>query len=696
MKTSHRKRNANPNDTLLQKGIGLHNRGQLAEAATVYAQVLSTDPNIADAWHLAGVIAHQVGQHQQGIEYIQRAISLQGDVAAYYQNLATTLLAVARFEEALIAANKCLKLNRDCPRGWNVRGIALQQLGNKREATESFENAIENDDNHVDAWLNLGRLHLELGKLDKAESCTQRVLQLNPRHLAALNNLGTIHRNRCSLHDAIRQFEAARKVNPESVKTLVNLGIAYQEANRFQEAQAVVNKALQLEPTHANAWSCVGKCHQMLADTEMALHCFRKAHTLDPTDIAAADNFLFALNLSSSISRRSVVNEHIEWANRFPALQTPTAFGNYRLPHKQLRIGYVSPDFCNHPLVSFVLPILQQHDREQVETYCYTLSDVVDETTKQVRECSDHWRSLHSLSGHDAQLQIVADEIDILIDLAGHTANNRLSIFAHRAAPVQVSMLGYLNTTGLRTMDYVISDEVRDPVSDDDFYVETVWRLPDGGSCWLPPGNCPEVRPAPVKENGFVTLGSMHRPNKLTDETLALWASVMKRVENARLRVFHSSFAKAPELRAKVHERLVASGIAKSRFEIVSESADGQYLSAYHNIDLLLECTPWSSGTTALESMWMGVPIPTIYGDRPMRRPTASALHRMGLPELVADSAEAYTQIVAGLCGDASELLRLRTELRERMRTTICDADTYVGQLEAAYREMWQRWCDGH
>lgn len=677
-------------NALLEKGIALHNRGELADAAVAYSQILSADPTVADAWHLSGLVAHQVGRNQQSLNCLSRAISLRDDVSAYHLNLATVLLSVDEFEHAAVAAKKCLTLDAKCASAWNVHGIAMQNLGERTAASDSYKSATRIDSGHVDAWLNLSSLHLQADAPLDCQQAAKRVLEIDPRNLIALNNLGSACRDLGELDAAIDHYRRAVEVDPNCVKTLVNLGITCQERNRFREGHDALRRALNLEPTHANAWCCTGKLHLAEANIDDAIKCFQTAYELDPTHSPAANTFLFALNLSAKLSRAEVREQHIKWANKQPR-RPSVSFANCPDRSRRLRIGYVSPDFRSHAMASFTLPILQCHDSAEVEIFCYSQTDVRDDTTQLIESESDHWRSIAGLDTTTVVEAVERDEIDILVDLAGHTANNRLDVFAARAAPIQISMLGYLNTTGLSQIDYVITDSVRDPESEDQFYVESVWRLPNAGCCWLPPKDTPDVVSAPVCTSGTITFGSTHRPDKLTDETLQMWANVMAATPESRLLLFRSSFGSSPELRKRVTERLCAAGIARDRLD-VRWSVDDTHFSIYNEIDILLECTPWSSGTTALEAMWMGVPVSTIYGDRPAGRPTASALTRLALPDLIAESTDTYPQIVTQLASDHQRLADLRLSLRKRMQETMADAASFVRQLESAYRQMWHRW----
>lgn len=676
---------------LMKFAVERHLSGDLEAAGNVYRKVLAKKPGFAEAWNLSGVLAYQIGRHEDGIRYITHAISLRDDIPEYHLNLATALMAEDHADEAETSSRKCLELDPNHKLAWSVLGSALHEQDSVKEAIQCFERAIEIDENHIDPWVNLGRLYRETNQLAKAEKCALRSLQIDANHPVALSNLGAVRHSQGRDDEALPLFERSLQTQPNAVPVLVNKGNSLQKLGRFQEAEAAFSKAIETEPSNANAWNSLGYLFGMFAQTQDALDCFQQAIELDPRHASAASNYLFGLN-AADVSREQSFSTHIEIAKLAPDEQ-PKVFANVRDPQRQLRIGYLSPDLRMHPLVSFFEPILESHSTDKFDVFCYANVEKPDSVTARLQAKSPHWRSTFGVVDADVVTMIMHDQIDILIDLAGHTADNRLTVFAQRAAPVQVSMLGYLNTTGLATMDYLVSDEIRDPPSEDQFNTEEIIRLPEGGCCWSPPENAPAIQSPPLTRRGHVTFGSMHRPNKLTDRTLRLWSEIVNGVANSRLLLFHNAYQDSVELQGMLLSRLQAAGIEPDRIDVAWDDTN-EYLVAYEEMDLLLESVPWSSGTTALEAMWQGVPVPTLYGASPCGRATASALNRLGLGELVAANEAEYIQLVSSLVKDTDLLESLRFDLRPLMQTTICDADAFVRHLESSYRKMWKRVCD--
>jgi predicted O-linked N-acetylglucosamine transferase (SPINDLY family) len=366
-------------------------------------------------------------------------------------------------------------------------------------------------------------------------------------------------------------------------------------------------------------------------------------------------------------------------------------FVNVPDPDRRLRVGYISPDFRRGPLAAFIEPVLAAHDPSQVEVFAYAELARADEVTERLQSLVHSWR--RTRDGGDDQVadQIRADKIDILVDLAGHTANHRLGVFARKPAPVQVTYLGYAGTTGLGTVDFRLTDAIADPAGEPAHHVEEVVRLPGCFCCYAPPTDAPEI--GPYTEHHPVTFGSPHKLIKLNDRVIELWARVLQVVPNSRLLLCRNTLN--GETLTYWRRRVESHGIAHDRVELrqAVQSAEG-YLATYQEMDVLLDVFPWTGHAVTCEALWMGVPVVTLLGDRFAGRMSASVLTSLGLTDLVATNADQYVTIAARLANDRSGLARLRSELRERMRESpLCDAGRFTKGLEESYRWMWRRWC---
>ncbi|MCA9223535.1 MAG: tetratricopeptide repeat protein [Planctomycetales bacterium] len=675
--------------TLLEQAAEMHRAGRLLEAGQIYHRVLAADPMASDAWNLVGVLAHQVGQSAEAIAHIGRAIQLRPDAADYHLNLASALMADGKPAEAEASCRRCLRIASPHVTAWNVLGNSLVAQSRHDEAFACFERVLQRQPDDAEALCNLGSLRFLRGELAEAERLQRRAVELNPRLFQAWSNLGAILRALGRRDEAVSCLQQALTLQPHSIEVLVNLGNVHHQQGDHVTALDYLQQALARDGEHAGAWNALGVVLQELTEYAQAADCFRRALEKRPECAAYGSNYLYCLNLFDDWSPEEVGDEHRAWGQQFTEIirreSAPFTDWPRKNSARRLRIGYVSPDFRSHPLNSFFEPILHHHDRERFEICCYAEVASPDRVTRRLREASDMWRSTCGLSDRQMAERIHADEIDILVDLAGHTANNRLAALVHKPAPVQVSMLGYFATTGLAAVDYYVTDETRAPAGAERQFVERLVRLPGGGCCWQPPLDSPKVRPR--QTDAPFTFGSTHRLDKLTDGTLDLWAAVLQANPKARLLIFRTSLAGSPGLREQIVERLAARGLAPARIELAWETS-GSYLEAYHRMDVLLDVVPWGAGTTVYESLWMGVPLPTWCQPRPAMRGAASALHRLGLDDLIADSFDDFVTVASRLAQDASRLAELRRALRERVRETLANAERFTRELEAAYEWM--------
>jgi protein O-GlcNAc transferase len=343
----------------------------------------------------------------------------------------------------------------------------------------------------------------------------------------------------------------------------------------------------------------------------------------------------------------------------------------------------------------FVEPLLENHDRQVAEVFCYAEVMQPDAVTMHLKGLADHWLVTVGLSDDEMAERIGTDGIDILVDLAGHTANNRLRVFARKPAPVQVTWLGYPNTTGLEAIDYRLVDAVTDPVGEADaFASETLVRLEGGFLCYGGLKGAPEPAASPCRKTGTVTFGSFNNPAKVSAATFDAWATLLARLPQARLLLKGKPFADAAT-RALFLARLGERGVAAERVELMAWLPDAAaHLGLYNQVDIALDPFPYNGTTTTCEALWMDAPVVTLRGDRHAGRVGASLLSQIGLTDLIANSVEEYVEIARALAGDPGRLDDLRRSLRPRLAASpLCDGRAFARKIEAAFRNMWQQWC---
>jgi predicted O-linked N-acetylglucosamine transferase (SPINDLY family) len=398
------------------------------------------------------------------------------------------------------------------------------------------------------------------------------------------------------------------------------------------------------------------------------------------------------------LAAADVYREHRRWdEQQAGGIKQPKLTIGSRDPGRRLRVGYVSPDLKQHSVAYFLEPLLREHDHSVVEVFCYAEVLRPDATTLNLQSHADHWLRTVGYSDDALARRITSDGIDILVDLAGHTADNRLGVFARKPAPVQVNWLGYPNTTGLRAMDYRLVDEITDPPGEaDQTASERLIRLAEGFLCYAAPYAAPQPAPPPSVRTGRIVFGSFNNPAKLSSITLRTWATLMKRVPDSQL-LLKGSALHEPGSRDLFQAHLHAHDIDLTRVVMRGRTPGvAEHLSVYADVDIALDPFPYNGTTTTCEALWMGVPVVTLLGDRHAARVGASLLTQIKRPELIADSPEGYVEIAAKLAAEPERLAQLRATLRDQMsRSPLCDAPGFAHKVETAYRTMWQKFCDG-
>ena len=556
--------------------------------------------------------------------------------------------------------------------------------------------AIGAEPNCAEAHHQLGNLLKSQGRYLAAVASLQEAARLAPNEAAIHLNLGVACLELPALDEAIACFQRALRLEPGRPEAHNILGHALLAAGRCTEAIAALDSALRLRPGYAAAHDNLGRAYKAQGRTAEAIIQHRAALAIKP-DPNTHSNLLYSLNLLEGLSPAAVYLEHRQWAERHAgAASARAAFPEWDFsPGRRLRIGFVSPDFVHHAVSYFFAPVLAHLDRGQFETFCYSNALVPDEVTERFRGQAEHWRDIARLGDAAAAELIRGDRIDVLFDLAGHTARHRLLVFAARPAPVQVTWLGYPNTTGLAEVDYRLTDAVCDPAARSEaWHSETLVRLPGGFSCYSPPADAPPVGPLPAAAAGHLTFGSCNNFAKVTPAMIGWWAAVLGDHPGSRLLLKSRGLADAATAQ-RVREGFARAGVTGDRL-----SLDGQdrsvhdHLRLYHRIDVALDTFPYNGTTTTCEALWMGVPVVTRAGETHAARVSASFLTQVGCPEWIAESAEGYRAICRRLGADLPRLAAIRAGLRERFRRSpLADGPGFVRRLETAVRSLWARRC---
>jgi predicted O-linked N-acetylglucosamine transferase (SPINDLY family) len=464
-------------------------------------------------------------------------------------------------------------------------------------------------------------------------------------------------------------------------------------AGELDEAAQCLRRAIQLHPRERSATT-----HNTLANTlrlqgklAEALEHYAISLSIEPDAADVRSNYLYVHNCLAEQNLSAIFQAHREFGARCDRPMPPAARVGGGTPGR-LRVGYVSPDFRQHSVAHFIEPVLAAHDRERFEVFCYANNTVSDDTTRRLKALVPQWRLIHGRDDAEVAQLIRADGIDILVDLAGHTAKNRLPLFGLKPAPVQVTWLGYPNTTGMTTMDFRITDRFADPPGESDsLHTERLYRMPECFLCFLPPAPSPDVGPLPALHRGFVTFASFNNFAKITPQVIAAWARLLQRVPGSRLAMKNISMD-AAHVREHLRTALARAGIEAARLELLSPSATPmEHLERYNAVDIGLDPFPYNGTTTTCDALWMGVPVVALEGRSHVGRVGVSLLNNAGLAQLVARDGDDYVEIAARLAGDLPRLASLRGALRERLRASpLMDAPRFTRHLEAAYADMWR------
>jgi len=670
-----------------------HRAGQLQEAERLYRQVLGEDPNHTHAMYLLSVLSMSAGKLDEAARLLERAIERSPDNPAFHSNLGEIYRRLGRNDEAVQALLTALSQKPDLPEPAFNLGLALRALGEAEMALFCFERAADFKYDSFPVQYALATALRLRGNLDRAVGHFQCALALNPKSIEATIDLGNVLQSLGRTDAAIAVFRRAIDVNPNLALAHNNLGSAWLDKFELDEATLCFRRALEIDPSFSPAHNNLANVMKDHARLDEAISGFRRAVECAPDDYQVHSNLVYTLSFHPEYDAQAILSEAKSWcrqhADRFASEAKPHT--NERSPDRRLRIGYVSPDFRDHCQSFFTIPLLSHHDRRAFEIFCYSSVPNADGVTERLRGHADQWRDIASLDDAAGAERIRRDEIDILVDLTMHMAKGRLPLFARKPAPLQIAWLAYPGTTGLSTIDYRITDPFLDPAESgrDDAYAERSLRLPDTFWCYDPLGG-PEVSVLPALTRGHMTFGCLNNFCKTNRRVFELWARVLRAVPDSRLFLL----APSAEPRREIQRFFQDAGVDPKRLHFVGRRPRLAYLSHYHRIDVCLDTFPYNGHTTSLDALWMGVPVVTLVGDTVVGRAGLGQAMNLGLPDLVAKSPDEYVERAVALSRDLPRLARLRAELRGRMeRSPLMDAPRFACNLEAAYRDVWQRYC---
>jgi len=596
-----------------------------------------------------------------------------------------------RLDEARDLIAKAIASNPVMPAWWANYGLVLESQGDSLGAVQAYAGALNLDGGlalAMDGLLVMAERLRDSGRADLAEAAYRRAMALDPGGLAAFANAGVLLRAQGRRDEAVRLYGRAALLEPANWVHPYNVGNALAELSRLGAAGTAYRAALALDPARAEIWAnSATRVLAMQGRMGEALGAVERGLRLHPDADSLRTAQLFLMQFDPGRSMAQVAQAHADWGGRYPDPPSPTVAA----PSPRLRIGYVSPDFRAHPVGFFLEPVLAAHDRARIEVVCYANTANPDWKTERLRALADGWVWTTGMSDADLADRIRADGIHVLVDLAGHTFGNRLGVFARRVAPVQVTWAGYVGTTGLPAMDYLISDHRQSPDGAEGWAIEGIVRMPDSYVPWGPPDDAPPVAALPMLARGCPTFGSLNALPKLNAPVAALWARVLDAVPDGRLLLRTPGLDDA-DSRTRTLALFVRAGVDPGRIDLRGGAPHREFLGGYGEIDVALDPFPYSGGLTTLEALWMGVPVVTLGGDRFCSRHTVTHLASAGLSGLAVEGEDAYVAMAAALVSDGEALAGLRAILRDRLAASpALDGVRFTRALEAAFGAMWQR-----
>lgn len=640
----------------LLRTVNAINAGAYNDAIEFLKEGIAEHPSTAYSG-IGEIYLHQ-GKYEQAIEWLEKALECEPDSGKVLGNIGQSLAGLGRKTEAAEILARAIKLETDA-KEIHLLVETMFQIRKSEQAIKPLEEKANSDPTQVGILFDLGKL-LEMNRLySKAEYWYKKILEI-----------------------------------AEYADAYIRLGIICYEMCRMSDSVDYLRKADELLPNNGYIYSSLAKSIMQLGNTEEAIRLLRKAVDLMPENADIHSNLLFRLHYLPEIDREMLFEEHKRWGQRHaPISMARTGHDNTAEPDRKLRIGYISPDFRNHVVNFYFEPLLREHDRELVEVFGYGNVKHPDKYTEKIEKNFDHYHDIWGVSDEAVARMIKEDKIDILIDLAGHTKCNRLLVLARKPAPIQVTYLGYADTTGMEAIDYFLTNNLLTPPESQRFYTEELFPLPEAFACYTPLDESPNVTVSPVIENGYITFGAFITNRRFNQTLLKTWSEILKLSGNSRLLLCFSG-GDDEIVQAKYLRQFEKQGVPRDRITIRGMRTYFDYLKQYGEVDVVLDTFPENGGTTTCDAFWMGVPVISLIGQHQIGRYGLSLLSNIGLEFFATITISEYIAKAVTLASKPESLIKIRRSMRLRIsNSAICDSKRFTHYVEIGYREMWHRWC---
>ncbi len=681
-------------DRALQSQIA-HN---LPMAEALYRQVLERQPRNAEALHNLGMILHRKGDaanKAEGLKLVEKSLKLLPSNIDFALNLSTVYIANENWAGASKLCKVVLDSRPTFAGGYQNMGCVFQRLGNNADAEICFTKAIQLNPKSAISYASLGIVQQNQHRFEAARAQYEFALAIDGNCYDALAGLGKVLQNNAEFEASARHLTRAIAMRPAMCDNYAYLADSLAALGKYVEAQAVISAGLAIDSHHIGCISVLALTSGYLGRFDEATLAFNRLKTTGTLPIGIWSNYLLTKLYDPTASASALFELHTEFGHAVEAPYKPgwPKFVRNLTPNRRLKIGYVSGDFRKHSVAHFILPILQNHDRTQFEIFGYSNHATVDDTTHAIIDSVDSWRAVVGMSESDICDTIRADELDILIDLSGHTAYNILGVLARKLAPIQITWIGYAGTTGLTAMDYRITDANLDPIGvTDQFHTEKLLRLSTANAAFQPEASSPAVNELPAIKNGYMTFACLNLSKKINAAVIACWAPILVALPTAK--IILCDIGDDSEAN-RIITMFAQYGVSASQIQTKPRMSLADFLALHNEIDLALDPFPYNGGTTNLHAVWMGVPMITWPGSTTVSNVGAAVLRPLQLNEFIASSAADYADIAIAMARNPTHLATIRKTLRERVARTFSASDAQITlELEKLLQLTWRNWSD--
>jgi predicted O-linked N-acetylglucosamine transferase (SPINDLY family) len=680
------------NNEKFELGLSFHQQGNPDQAEMIYREVLNGDPNHKHAWSNLGAILSKKNKLEEAINCYRKALEIDQQFGECWFNLGNALRKGMNPAGAEAAFLQALKVNNTLFGAAVGLGQALSEQGKFPQAVDVFKQIIAQKQDDPDLYSHLGNALRMLGLRDEAMQAYQMMLNLKPNDPKIIHQYGLVMMDVGRLEEAFNQFKYVLSIKQDYPEAHNSMSIVLQMLKQDDNALAHNLEAVRLNPNFTEAWNNLGNLYGLGGKPKEAIDAFRKSIALQPRAIPFHSNLLLNLHYSPDMTGEEVYKEHTAWAEahlkNFPPAQP---FDNNKEGDRKLRLGIVSPDFRKHTVNAFMEPFLDSLDRNKFEVFAYSSVIRPDEKTEQFKLKVDHFIDIRPIPDMHVSSMLRKDQIDVLLDLAGHTAGSRLPIFALKSAPIQITQFGYPNTTGIPGFGFRITDAFADPKGlTEANHSEELVRLPGLAWCYQPPADAPEV-PKRSPKAGAIIFGSLNNMAKHNGKVLSLWAKLLSAVPGSKLRLLSGPGQESVKM---VRHAMQTAGVNPDRVEFLSRMEKKEYFAALGEIDIALDPFPYNGGITSCDTLWMGTPLLTLAGKTYVSRQGVSILSNVGMEDWIAKTPEEFIEKAKKFASEATRLSLLRGKLRDMVKkSSICDWKAYGSKWEETVRKLWKSWC---